>query len=58
MGSASGGGVDVSGELERAANQVADSGEYGGRVVGSDLGFVFSEDDISYPVGGVFHCTQ
>jgi hypothetical protein len=55
VGSASGGGVDVSGELGRAADQVADGGGHGRRVTGPDLGFVFSGDDISHPVGGVSH---
>lgn len=32
--SASGGGVDVPGELEGAAGQVTDGGEHGGRIAG------------------------
>jgi hypothetical protein len=35
--SACGGGVDVSGEVECAADQVADGGEDGGGVSGADL---------------------
>lgn len=55
VGAASGGGVDVPGELERAADQVADGGEHGGRIAGPDLGLVLVEDDITYPVDGVLH---
>ena len=55
VGSTSGGGVDVSGELGRAADQVAEGGGRGRRVTGPDLGFVFSRDDTSHPVGGVSH---
>lgn len=53
MGSASGGGVDVPGELECAADQIADGGEHGGGIAGSDLGLVLAEDNITYPVDGV-----
>jgi hypothetical protein len=55
VGSASGGGVDVAGELERAADQVAEGSEYGGRVLGPGLGLVLVEGDITAPVDGIFH---
>lgn len=45
----------MAGELERAADQVAEGSEYGGCVVGPDLGLVLVEGDISTPVDGVFH---
>lgn len=55
MRSASGGGVDVPGELECIANQVADGGEHGGRIAGPDLGLVLAEDDITHSVDGALH---
>lgn len=42
VGSASACGVDVFGEFERAADQVADCGKHGGCIAGSDLGIVES----------------
>lgn len=50
-GSASGGGVDVSGESELAADQVAD----GARIADPGPGFVLAEDDMAHPVDGVLH---
>lgn len=55
VGSAAGGGVGVAGELEHAADQVAEGSEYGGRIVGPDLGLVLVEGDIPAPVDGIFH---
>src|SRR5262249_23076647 len=55
VGSASGGGVDVPGEFECTADQVADGGEHGWRIAGPDLGLVLTEDDITHPVDGVLH---